>query len=57
MESGNRTYFHALVFVLLLPLLHLGFLDGYAGWMWHFYQALWYRCLVDHEIGKLKSHK
>ena len=32
----------------------LGFLDGYAGWMWHFWQGLWYRCLVDHEIGKLR---
>lgn len=31
----------------------LGFLDGYAGWMWHFWQGLWYRWLVDREIGKL----
>jgi hypothetical protein len=20
---------------------------------WHFWQGLWYRCLVDHEISKL----
>ena len=57
MESGNRTYFHALVFVLLLPLLHLGFLNGLPGFRWHFYQALWYRCLVDREISKLKACK
>ena len=33
----------------------LGFLDGYAGWMWHFWQGLWYRCLVDREIARLRK--
>lgn len=30
-----------------------GFLDGKAGWMWNFWQGLWYRWIVDREIGKL----
>ena len=28
---------------------------GIAGWMWHFWQGLWYRCLVDREIGRMRS--
>ena len=42
------------------PLATLGpqnkFFGGY-GFRWHFYQGLWYRCLVDREIGKLKAFK
>ena len=38
------------------PLATLGpqnkFFGGY-GFRWHFYQGLWYRCLVDREISKL----
>ena len=34
--------------------LKLGFLDGVAGFCWHFWQGLWYRWLVDIEIGKMK---
>ena len=30
-----------------------GFLDGKAGWMWNFWQGLWYRWIVDREIGNL----
>ena len=26
------------------------------GFRWHFYQGLWYRLLVDHEIANMKSH-
>ena len=35
----------------------LAFLDGYAGWMWHFWQGLWYRWLVDREIGRMRKHE
>ena len=30
-----------------------GFLDGKAGWMWNFWQGLWYRWIVDREIGRM----
>ena len=47
-------YFRAVVYFCIRYFLRLGFLDGYAGWMWHFWQGLWYRWLVDREIGRLK---
>lgn len=50
-------YFRALAYFGYRYFLRLGFLDGYAGWMWHFWQGLWYRWLVDSEIGKLRRGK
>ena len=47
-------YFRAVAYFCIRYFLKLGFLDGYAGWMWHFWQGLWYRWIVDREIGKLK---
>lgn len=47
-------YFRAFAYFSLRYFVRLGFLDGLAGWRWHFWQGLWYRCLVDYEIGKLK---
>ena len=48
-------YFRAFAYFCIRYFLKLGFLDGYAGWRWHFYQGLWYRLLVDHEIAKAKK--
>lgn len=50
-------YFRAVVYFGIRYFLRLGFLDGYAGWMWHFWQGLWYRWLVDREIGRLRRSK
>ena len=50
-------YFRAFAYFCVRYFLKLGFLDGVAGWRWHFYQGLWYRCLVDREISKLKACK
>lgn len=47
-------YLRAFIYFSIRYFIKLGFLDGYAGWMWNFWQGLWYRCLVDHEIGRLK---
>ena len=47
-------FFRAFVYFCVRYFLMLGFLDGLAGWRWHFWQGLWYRCLVDYEIGRLK---
>ena len=49
-------YFRAFAYFCYRYFIRLGFLDGYAGWMWHFWQGLWYRWLVDVEIGKLRQH-
>ena len=47
-------YFRAFAYFCIRYFLKGGFLDGYSGWMWNFWQGLWYRCLVDREIGKLQ---
>lgn len=50
-------YLRAFIYFSIRYFLLLGFLDGYAGWMWHFWQGLWYRWIVDREISRLKSAK
>ena len=47
-------YLRAFISFSIRYFVLLGFLDGYAGWMWHFWQGLWYRCLVDREIGRMR---
>ena len=47
-------YLRALAYFCVRYFLKLGFLDGLAGLRWHFWQGLWYRWLVDREIGKLR---
>ena len=46
-------YFRAVAYFCIRYFLKFGFLDGLAGFRWHFWQGLWYRWLVDREIGKL----
>ena len=48
-------YFRAFAYFCIRYFLKLGFLDGIAGFRWHFYQGLWYRWIVDREIGKMKK--
>ena len=48
-------YFRAFAYFCIRYFLKLGFLDGLPGFRWHFWQGLWYRLLVDREIGKI-SH-
>lgn len=50
-------YVRAFAYFCYRYFLRLGFLDGYAGWRWHFWQGLWYRCLVDKKIGELKRYR
>ena len=45
-------YFRAVAYFCSRYFFKLGFLDGVAGWRWHFWQGLWYRWLVDREICK-----
>ena len=47
-------YLRAFAYFCIRYFLKLGFLDGLAGFRWHFWQGLWYRCLVDREIGRMK---
>ena len=45
-------YFRAVAYFCIRYFLKGGFLDGRAGWRWHFWQGLWYRWIVDREIGR-----
>lgn len=49
-------YFRAIAYFCIRYFLKLGFLDGLAGFRWHFWQGLWYRWIVDREIGKMMSN-
>ena len=50
-------YFRAFAYFCIRYFLKLGFLDGLPGFRWHFWQGLWYRLLVDREIGKMKRRQ
>ena len=47
-------YFRAVAYFCIRYFLKLGFLDGRAGFRWHFWQGLWYRWIVDREIARAK---
>ena len=48
-------YFRAVAYFCIRYFLKLGFLDGVAGFRWHFWQGLWYRWIVDREIGRMRK--
>ena len=48
-------YLRAFIYFAIRYFLKGGILDGYGGWMWNFWQGLWYRCLVDREIGRMRK--
>lgn len=48
-------YLRAFAYFCIRYFLKFGFLDGLPGFRWHFWQGLWYRWLVDREIGRMKK--
>ena len=50
-------YLRAVLYFLLRYVFRGGFLDGRVGWKWNFYQGLWYRWLVDREIGRSENEE
>lgn len=50
-------YVRAVMYFCIRYFLKMGFLDGVAGWRWNFWQGLWYRWIVDREIGRLCKAK
>jgi glycosyltransferase involved in cell wall biosynthesis len=36
-------------------LLKFGFLDGYQGFLWNFFQAFWYRMLIDVKLFEIRK--
>lgn len=50
-------YFRALLYFCVRYFIKGGFLDGVTGWRWNFWQGLWYRWIVDREIGKRQESR
>lgn len=56
----NRIYFNipsgirALIYFLYRYILRLGFLDGSAGFAFHFLQGFWYRYIVDLKVNEVE---
>ena len=48
-------YLRAVMYFGLRYVLKGGFLDGKVGWRWNFWQGLWYRWIVDWEIGRISG--
>jgi len=48
-------FLRAILYYFYRYILRLGFLDGVQGFVFHFWQGLWYRILVDKEIYKLNK--
>ena len=47
-------YLRAVAYWAARYFLFGGFLDGWIGWRWNWWQGLWYRWLVDRRISALK---
>ena len=48
-------YFRAIIYFIYRYFFKLGFMDGKYGLLFCFYQALWFRLLIDYEINKLEK--
>ena len=50
-------YFRAVAYFCIRYFLKRGFLEGLPALRWHFWQGLWYRWIVDREIGRMKRER
>jgi len=48
-------YWRAFLYFLYRYFIKFGFLDGYQGFLWNFFQGWWYRTLVDVKISQIKK--
>lgn len=48
-------FFRPTLYFFYRYFLFLGFLDGKAGFAYHFFQAYWYRCLVDVRVLEVEQ--
>lgn len=48
-------YFRAVAYFMLRYVAKRGFLEGLPALRWHFWHGLWYRWIVDREIGRVRS--
>lgn len=50
--SKSKRYWRCFIYFCYRYILKLGFLDGREGFLWDFYQAWWYRTIVDTRIDE-----
>lgn len=50
-------FWRAIAYWFFRYFVKLGFLDGTAGLVFHFNQALWYRMLVDAKIREMRLNQ
>lgn len=48
-------FFRAFAYFCYRYFFRLGLLEGQEGFMWHFFQGLWYRMLVDAKVYEVKK--
>lgn len=48
-------FWRAFAYFIYRYVVRFGFLDGYVGFLWHFFQGWWYRTLVDANIMELHN--
>lgn len=48
-------FWRCFIFFVYRYFFRLGFLDGKEGFLWHFLQGFWYRCLADAKVYELKK--
>lgn len=54
-KYANLPLFHrAIFFFLYRYIIRGGFLDGKQGFVWHFFQGLWYRMLIDAKVAEAR---
>ncbi|OGW82041.1 MAG: hypothetical protein A3G33_04655 [Omnitrophica bacterium RIFCSPLOWO2_12_FULL_44_17] len=51
---ASPRYLRAFIYFFYRFFIRLGFLDGFAGVIFHVLQGLWYRLLIDYYIGQIK---
>ncbi|MFT7158517.1 MAG: glycosyltransferase involved in cell wall biosynthesis [Parvicella sp.] len=49
-------YWRAFLYFFYRHFIRLGFLDGYQGFLWNFFQGWWYRALIDVKISEIKKN-
>lgn len=49
-------FWRALMYFIYRYFLRLGFLEGTHGFLWHFFQGLWYRVLIDLNVWRIKNN-
>lgn len=53
--SKMPLFWRAFFYFVYRHFIRLGFLDGYQGFLWNFFQGWWYRTLVDTKICEIKK--